>query len=76
MPCVCSVLHISSNSAWLRATLGTVPFVLGGIHLFGAAGAFPAMLTGNALIAVTSITIASLTARRFFQRRGAAQAEA
>jgi Na+-driven multidrug efflux pump len=60
--------------AWLRATLGTVPFVLGGIHLFGAAGAFPAMLTGNALIAVTSITIASLTAKRFLRHSVGAQA--
>jgi Na+-driven multidrug efflux pump len=60
--------------AWLRATLGTVPFIIGGIHLFGAAGAFPAMLTGNALIALTSITIASVTARRFLRRRVEAQA--
>ena len=61
--------------AWLRASLGTVPFIIGGIHLFGAAGAFPAMLTGNALIALTSITIASVTARRFLRRRVEAQAQ-
>ncbi|MGA3683875.1 hypothetical protein ACPCX5_28145, partial [Pseudomonas graminis] len=51
--------------AWLRATLGTVPFVLGEISLFGAAGAFPAILTGNTLIALTSIPITSPTAKQF-----------
>ncbi|MCD5996174.1 hypothetical protein KDX38_21490 [Pseudomonas sp. CDFA 602] len=55
--------------AWLRATLGTVPFVMAGVHLLGGSGAPLGMFAGNALIAVTSISIAALTARRFFERR-------
>jgi Na+-driven multidrug efflux pump len=55
--------------AWLRASLGTVPFVLAGTHFFGGRGAFPGMLTGNAVIALTSISIAAVTANRFFERR-------
>ncbi|MCI3946065.1 putative membrane protein [Pseudomonas syringae] len=59
--------------AWLRATAGTVPFVLAGTHWFGSSGALPGMFAGNAVVAVISIATASLTARRFFT--GRAQAE-
>ncbi|KPX40327.1 MATE efflux family protein [Pseudomonas syringae pv. helianthi] len=55
--------------AWLRATAGTVPFVFAGIHWFGSSGALPGMFAGNALIALISITTASLTAKRFFTSR-------
>ncbi|RMT59424.1 Membrane protein [Pseudomonas coronafaciens pv. atropurpurea] len=55
--------------AWLRATAGTVPFVLAGIHWFGSSGAFPGMLAGNAIIALISIGTASRTAKRFFTGR-------
>ncbi len=55
--------------AWLRATAGTVPFVFAGTHWFGSSGALPGMFTGNALIALISITTASLTAKRFFTSR-------
>ncbi|WP_434681665.1 hypothetical protein J3P77_10790 [Pseudomonas sp. R1-18] len=54
--------------AWLRVTLGTLPFVWAGSHWFGAAGALPGMLTGNALIAICSTIAASLAARRLFAR--------
>ncbi|RMP69004.1 hypothetical protein ALQ18_04395 [Pseudomonas marginalis pv. marginalis] len=55
--------------AWLRATVGTLPFVYGATHLFGSSGAMPGILTGNALVAVMSTFTASLAARRFFARR-------
>ncbi len=58
--------------AWLRATLGTLPFVYVGSHLFGSSGAVPGMLTGNALIAVLSIFTAAGVARRFISRRARA----
>ncbi|KPC33645.1 MATE efflux family protein [Pseudomonas syringae pv. cilantro] len=59
--------------AWLRATAGTVPFVYAGAHWFGSSGAFPGMLAGNAVIALISITTASLTAKRFFTSRSQAK---
>ncbi|KPW69349.1 MATE efflux family protein [Pseudomonas cannabina] len=59
--------------AWLRATAGTVPFVYAGAHWFGSSGAFPGMLAGNAVIALISITTASLTAKRFFTSRAQAK---
>lgn len=46
--------------AWLRATIGTVPFVWLGASLYGSAGAFIAMLVGNASIAI----IASIISQR------------
>ncbi|EPN42774.1 MATE family efflux transporter, partial [Pseudomonas syringae] len=55
--------------AWLRATAGTVPFVLAGTHWFGSSGALPGMFAGNAVIALISIATASLTAKRFFTGR-------
>ncbi|WP_268796952.1 MATE family efflux transporter [Pseudomonas huanghezhanensis] len=55
--------------AWARATLAAVPFIYVGTHLFGGSGALPGMFAGNALIAIISIFTASLTAKRFFQRR-------
>lgn len=55
--------------AWCRATLGTLPFVLAGTHFFGSSGALPGVYAGNALIALTSISVAGVTARRFFARR-------
>lgn len=58
--------------AWLRATLGTVPFVLAGTDFFGASGALPGMFFGNALIALTSISTAALIAKQFFERRARA----
>lgn len=45
--------------AWLRATLGTIPFLWLGAHLNGSTGAFIGMLAGNACIAV----VANLTSR-------------
>jgi len=58
--------------AWLRATLGTVPFVYVGAHWFGGSGAVPGMFAGNAVIASISIFVASLTAKRFFASRAQA----
>ena len=58
--------------AWLRATLGTVPFVYVGAHWFGSSGAVPGMFAGNAVIASISIFVASLTAKRFFASRAQA----
>ncbi|MCI8210609.1 hypothetical protein AUC61_13795 [Pseudomonas sp. S25] len=55
--------------AWLRSTAGTVPFVFAGMHVFGSSGVMPGMFTGNALIAVISTVVASITAKRFFERR-------
>lgn len=46
--------------AWLRATIGTVPFVWAGAHLYGSSGAFVGMLIGNAGTA----TLANLFSRR------------
>jgi Na+-driven multidrug efflux pump len=46
--------------AWLRATLGTIPFLWLGAHLNGSSGAFISMLAGNACVAV----LANLTSRR------------
>ncbi|SHM68027.1 putative efflux protein, MATE family [Pseudomonas asturiensis] len=58
--------------AWLRATVGTVPFVYVGAHWFGGSGAVPGMFAGNAVIALISIFTASVTAKRFFTRRAQA----
>ncbi|WP_122867598.1 MATE family efflux transporter [Pseudomonas viridiflava] len=58
--------------AWLRATLGTVPFVYVGAHWFGGSGAVPSMFAGNAMIASISIFVASLIAKRFFASRAQA----
>jgi len=55
--------------AWLRATLGTLPFVYVATHLFGSSGAIPGMFLGNALIAVMSTVTATLVARRFLAGR-------
>lgn len=55
--------------AWLRSTIGTVPFIFAGTHLFGSSGLMPGTFTGNALIALTSTWVASITAKRFFIRR-------
>lgn len=46
--------------AWLRATIGTFPFVWAGAHLSGGSGAFIGMLIGNAGVAV----LANLVSRR------------
>ena len=54
--------------AWLRVTVGTIPFVWAGAHWLGSGGALVGMLAGNALIAIASTIAASLVARRFFQR--------
>lgn len=40
--------------AWLRATIGTIPFVWFGAYLYGSSGAFIAMLIGNAVVAVAA----------------------
>ncbi|MCF5705716.1 hypothetical protein GIV19_00255 [Pseudomonas syringae] len=58
--------------AWLRATVGTVPFVYAGAHWFGGIGVLPSMFAGNAMIALVSIVTASLTAKRFFTSRAQA----
>ena len=54
--------------AWLRVTVGAIPFIWAGAHWFGSGGAVLGMLVGNALIAMASTLAASLAARRFFQR--------
>ncbi|MFH7391367.1 hypothetical protein RA278_29790, partial [Pseudomonas syringae pv. tagetis] len=48
---------------------GTGPFVFAGIHWFGSSGALHGRFAGNALIALISITTASLPAKRFFTSR-------
>ena len=45
--------------AWLRATLGTLPFVLLGARHFGASGVILGMWVGNALVALASIATAA-----------------
>ena len=60
---VAVAVFVSFKTAWyvpafalLRATIGTVPFVWLGSSLYGSAGAFIAMLVGNACVAIiTSI---------------------
>lgn len=50
--------------AWLRATMGTIPFVWAGAHFYGSAGAFIGMLVGNAGTAVlASFVSLKLSAR-------------
>ncbi|WP_447530185.1 MATE family efflux transporter [Vreelandella sp. TE19] len=53
--------------AWLRASFGTVPFVVLGAKYFGASGVILGMWLGNAGIALISITTAVLLARRHFR---------
>jgi Na+-driven multidrug efflux pump len=43
--------------AWLRATVGTIPFVWIGASLYGSSGAFIAMMIGNAGVAVIASII-------------------
>ena len=54
---------------WLRGTLGTLPFVYAGAHLFDGTGAVIGMWTGNALVAIVAIATASHVSRRYFLRR-------
>ncbi len=58
--------HISTALNWARATLGTVPFVLIGDHLAGAAG----VLTGQMLGAVIFGVIAVLLGHRLIEYLG------
>jgi len=44
--------------AWLRATLGTLPFVAAGAALQGASGVMLGLWVGNALVALASIATA------------------
>ncbi|MFF7062633.1 MATE family efflux transporter [Pseudomonas sp. NPDC008258] len=44
--------------AWLRATLGSVPFVWAGAQAYGASGVMLGLWCGNALVAVISIATA------------------
>lgn len=55
--------------AWLRSTLGTIPFIYVATHLFGSSGTMSGMFAGNALVAIVSIFTASRVARSFFTRR-------
>ncbi|MFJ4064440.1 MATE family efflux transporter [Pseudomonas sp. NPDC089996] len=50
--------------AWLRATLGSVPFIWAGAQLYGASGVMLGLWCGNALIAVMSIATAVAINRR------------
>ncbi|WP_447554390.1 MATE family efflux transporter [Vreelandella sp. EE22] len=50
--------------AWLRASLGTVPFVALGAEHFGASGVILGMWLGNAAVALAAITTAVLMAWR------------
>lgn len=50
--------------AWLRATLGSVPFVWAGAQAFGASGVMLGLWSGNALVALISITTAVAINRR------------
>lgn len=62
--------------AWVRVTAGNVPFIWAGAHWLGSGGALLGMLASNVLIAIASTLVASLAARRFFERRPrAAQAQ-
>ena len=51
--------------AWLRASVGTIPFVVIGADHFGASGVMLGMWLGNALVALISIVTAVLVARRY-----------
>ncbi|MFK3815779.1 MATE family efflux transporter [Pseudomonas sp. NPDC089407] len=50
--------------AWLRATLGSVPFVWAGAQAFGASGVMLGLWCGNALVALISIATAVAINRR------------
>lgn len=50
--------------SWLRASVGTVPFVLAGAERFGASGVVLGMWGGHALVALASIATATLLVRR------------
>ncbi|VVQ01881.1 hypothetical protein PS910_03887 [Pseudomonas fluorescens] len=50
--------------AWLRATLGTLPFVMLGAQHFGASGVMLGMWVGNGLVALASIGTALWINRR------------
>ncbi|PYB80991.1 multidrug transporter MatE [Pseudomonas sp. LB-090624] len=50
--------------AWLRATVGSVPFVWAGAQAYGASGVMLGLWCGNALIAVISIVTAVAINRR------------
>lgn len=54
--------------AWVRATLGTFPFVWLGERLDGAAGVILGPWAGNALIALVAISGASIATARYFRR--------
>lgn len=49
--------------AWLRASLGTWPFVYFGAHTWGAGGALLGMWVGNALVAALAVVTASIQVR-------------
>ncbi|MNP72281.1 hypothetical protein D3C76_1688000 [compost metagenome] len=49
--------------AWLRATLGTLPFVTAGAALQGASGIMLGLWVGNALVALASVATAILINR-------------
>ena len=50
--------------AWLRATLGTVPFIWVGAQAYGASGVMLGLWCGNALVALISIATAVTINRR------------
>lgn len=50
--------------AWLRATLGTLPFVTAGAALQGASGIMLGLWVGNALVALASVATAILINRQ------------
>jgi Na+-driven multidrug efflux pump len=55
--------------AWLRGTLGTVPFVYLGGRYYSSNGALLGMWLGNALVATLAIITATVMAKAFFARR-------
>lgn len=55
--------------AWLRGTLGTLPFVYLGSQYYGSRGALLGMWVGNAVVATLAIATAHFMAKAFFARR-------
>ncbi|MBA1289368.1 MATE family efflux transporter [Pseudomonas japonica] len=58
--------------AWLRGTLGTLPFVYVGSRVNDGSGALLGMWVGNAMVAALSVASAAAMAKTFFARRAAA----
>lgn len=57
---------------WLRASLGTVPFVWYGAQTFGSSGALLGQLLGNALVALMACLVAMVVMRNALNDLGGA----